>query len=183
MTKYLDGYVDVATRLAQALKKHPDLRIQETRQEVMTVADRLFLVCEVTVWRDPDDPRPSIGSVWEPLPGLTPYTKNSEWAVGHTSALGRALGYMGFGIGTAIASVDEVNARREAPESPLEAPQRAALGSAGQIEPTGPTKAQLGKLRALGYAGPTPNTKLDASRLIDKLIEAKVALSTEEEPF
>lgn len=181
--KYLDGYVDVPTRLRMALERYPDLRIQETGHDLISIGDRLFLVCHVTVWRTADDPRPSIGSAWEPLPGVTPYTKNSEWMVGFTSALGRALGYMGFGIDKAIASQNEVDARQDAQERPLEAPQRAALGSAGQTDPTGPTKAQLGKLRALGFSGPTPNTKLDASRLIDKLVEAKVASATEEDPF
>ena len=185
-TKYLDGYVDVPTRLRMALEKYPDLRVVESGHQIVEVADLTFLVCHVTVYLTPDDPRPVGGSAWERLPGLTPYTKNSELMVGMTSALGRALGYLGFGIDKAIASQNEVDARREPterPESPVERPERAALGSQVQIDPTGPTKAQLGKLRALGYTGPTPNTKLDASREIDKLVAAKTALATEEDPF
>jgi len=184
--KYLDGYVDVATRLRMALEKYPDMRVVEAGHQIVEVADLTFLVCHVAVYLTPDDERPVCGSAWERLPGLTPYQKNSELMVGMTSALGRCLGYLGFGIDKAIASQNEVDARREPterPERPLEASERPALGSAAQVDPTGPTKAQLGKLRALGFSGPTPNTKLDASRLIDKLVAAKVALSTEEEPF
>lgn len=181
----LDNYVDVATRLKIAIERFPELRIQETGRELIQLGEQLTLICTVTVWRTPDDPIPSIGSAAETIPAVRPSFRGSEVMIGFTSALGRALGYMGIGILGSIASANEIQARQtdEHPQSPSEAPQRAALGSAGQIDPTGPTKAQLGKLRALGFSGPTPATKLDASRLIDKLVQAKVALSTEEEPF
>jgi hypothetical protein len=45
---------------------------------------------------------------WEVFPGRTPYTKDSEQMNGATSALGRALGYMGFGIKAGLASANEV---------------------------------------------------------------------------
>jgi hypothetical protein len=186
-TKFLDGYVDVPTRLRMALEKYPDLRVVECPYQTVEFAGgQIFLVFSVAVYLTPDDPRPVTGSAWEPFPGKSPYTRDSEWMVGHTSALGRALGYLGFGIDKAIASQNEVDARREPterPERPLERPERAPLGSQAQTDPTGPTKAQLGKLRALGYTGPTPNTKLDASREIDKLVAAKTAIATGEDPF
>lgn len=109
----IDNYVDVPTRLAEALKKHPNLRIQETAAEVVTMPDgSTFYRCTVTVWRDETDPLPSVATAAEPYPGKTPYTKNSEFMVGMTSALGRALGYMGFGIGKSIASKNEIQARQ-----------------------------------------------------------------------
>jgi len=112
----IDNYVDVPTRLAEALKKHPNLRIQETSAEVVTMPDgSTFYRCTVTVWRDETDPIPSIATAAEPYPGKTPYTKNSEFMVGMTSALGRALGYMGFGVSKAIASRNEVEARQDQP--------------------------------------------------------------------
>lgn len=115
----IDNYVDVPTRLAEALKKYPDLRIQETSAEVVTMPDgSTFYRCTVTVWRDDKDPLPSIATAAEPYPGKTPYTKNSEFMVGMTSALGRALGYMGFGVAKAIASRNEVEARQTQPAAP-----------------------------------------------------------------
>jgi hypothetical protein len=60
-----------------------------------------------------DDSLPAIATAAEPYPGKTPYTKNSEFMVGMTSALGRALGYMGFGVNKSIASKNEVLARQE----------------------------------------------------------------------
>ncbi len=107
----LDNYVDVPTRLGMALKKYPDLRIQETQREIIEMPDKsCFIRCTVTVWRDANDPIPAIASACEIYPGRTPYTKMSENEVGFTSALGRALGYMGFGINKSIASRNEVEA-------------------------------------------------------------------------
>lgn len=110
----LNNYVDVPTRLTEALKKYPDLRIQETSAEVVTMPDgSTFYRCTVSVWRDDTDPIPAIATAAEPYPGKTPYTKNSEFMVGMTSALGRALGYMGFGISKTIASRNEIEARQD----------------------------------------------------------------------
>ena len=110
----IDNYVDVPTRLAEAMKRWPNLRIQETNAEVVTMPDgSTFYRCTVTVWRDETDPLPSIATAAEPYPGKTPYTKNSEFMVGMTSALGRALGYMGFGINKSIASRNEIEARQD----------------------------------------------------------------------
>ena len=109
----LDNYVDVATRLRLAFDKFPDLRVQETKREVVEMPDKsCFIRCEVAVWRDAADLKPSVASACELYPGRTPYTKNSENEVGFTSALGRALGYMGFGISNALATRDEVQAAR-----------------------------------------------------------------------
>ncbi len=109
----LNGYVDVPTRLRLALKDWPQLRIQETSCTLEQVGEQLFLICVVTVWRDERDAVPVIASAAEQVPGRTPYTRNAERMVGFTSALGRALGYMGYGIDKSIASHDEVKHRQE----------------------------------------------------------------------
>jgi hypothetical protein len=114
----LGDYVEVKDRLRAALEKYPDLRVQETARDIINVADKQLLICTVTVWRTADDQAPTIASAWEPLPGRTPYTRDSELMVGMTSALGRALGYMGFGITKSIASANEVEARREPTRAP-----------------------------------------------------------------
>ncbi len=109
----LNGYVDVPTRLRLALKDWPQLRIQETSCTLEQVGEQLFLICVVTVWRDERDAVPVIASAAEQVPGRTPYTRNAERMVGFTSALGRALGYMGYGIDKSIASHDEIKHRQE----------------------------------------------------------------------
>lgn len=112
----LGGYVDVPTRLRLALKDWPKLRIQETASTLEQIGEQLFMVCVVTVWRDETDPIPVIASAAEQIPGRTPYTRNAERMVGFTSALGRALGYMGYGIDKSIASHDEIKHRQDLPQ-------------------------------------------------------------------
>lgn len=126
MSYDLSEYVDVKTRLKQALAMYPQLRIVEHRPEITTVDNQLFIECSVTVSRDPDDPIPVTAYMFEPYPGRTPFTKLSEQANGATSALGRALGYMGFGIDVSIASSNEIMGRQQAKEQPqrLQTPAR-----------------------------------------------------------
>ena len=183
----LDNYVDVATRLKMALEKWPNLRVTESGYEIAQFGAETVLICRVTVWRDVDDEYPVIASASEPLPGRTPYTRNSELMVGMTSALGRALGYMGVGINSSIASRNEVEARQdqhgEAPTRPVE-PRTAQLGSAAG---DGPSQPQLRMLKALGYSGPTPRDKREASSIIDGLKKAAAMLeeakNSPEDPF
>jgi hypothetical protein len=115
MSYDLSDYVDVKTRLVQAFEKYPQLRITEHRPVPVQVGDQIMIECAVTVARDPDDPVPVTAYMYEPFPGRTPYTKLSEQANGATSALGRALGYMGFGITASLASANEVRNRQEQP--------------------------------------------------------------------
>ena len=110
----LGDYVDVPTRLAEALKRWPNLRIQETRPVIVTVDNQQYVEISCTVWRDDTDPLPTTAYCWEPIPGRTPYTKGSEMMNASTSCLGRALGFLGMGIGKSIASRNEVQARQPA---------------------------------------------------------------------
>lgn len=112
MTFNLDNYVDVPTRLRLALDKFPDLRVQESQPIFREVSERLYIEVRTTVWRDKDDALPVIAYCWEPFPGTTPYTRDSEQMNASTSALGRALGMMGFGIDHKMASKQEVLARQ-----------------------------------------------------------------------
>lgn len=111
----LNEYVDVASRLKIAHERWPELRIEEMLPEIVVIGDRTFVQATVTVYREPADPRPTSATVWEPFPGLTSFSKNSEVPVGMTSALGRALAYMGLEVRKSIASRDEVAARRPEP--------------------------------------------------------------------
>lgn len=111
VTVNLQGYVDVATRRRLAVERWPDLRIVEGLPEVVTVADATFVQVTVTVYRDPTDPMPTRATVWERLPGRTPYTRDSEVMNAATSALGRALGYMGVGVETSLSTRDEIALR------------------------------------------------------------------------
>jgi len=138
----LSNYVDVKTRLKQALAVFPQLRVVEHRPEITAVADQLFIECSVTVSRDPDDPIPVTAYMFEPYPGRTTFTKLSEQANGATSALGRALGYMGFGIDVSIASSNEVMGRQQA----------AAQHDPSEPAAPGPRVTQITQRKQLGSA-------------------------------
>ena len=113
MSNFMDGYLDVATRLKIAFEKYPDLRIQETHREVVEMPDKsCFIRCTVTIWRTADDPIPCVASACELYPGRTSFQKYSENEVGYTSAVGRALAYMGFSGNKSLASLDEVNSAK-----------------------------------------------------------------------
>jgi len=160
----LDGYVTVNERLKLALAKYPDLRVEELPFDIVEIGGQTNLHCTVRVYTTPDDTRPVLGSVLEPIPGRTPYTRNSELMVGMTSALGRALGYLGFGIDKGIASNDEVAARvgtdREF-EDAMPAVTRAKVGSRAK---TGPSKAAQAAFERAGGAdtGEPVNAVLEA---------------------
>ena len=161
----LDNYVDVATRLRLAFDKYPDLRIQETAREVVEMPDKsCFIRCTVTVWRDGLDVIPSIATACELYPGKTSFSKNSENEVGFTSALGRALGYMGFGIANAIATRDEVQAAQS-----RQSTQLASVVNIHEVEqPFGETvdtkqyasPKQRGMIRALAFEKKIGTTEL-----------------------
>jgi hypothetical protein len=169
----IDNYVDVPTRLTEALKKYPNLRIQETDAQVVTMPDgSTFYRCTVTVYRDIDDALPAIATAAEPYPGKTPYTKNSEFMVGMTSALGRALGYMGFGVNKSIASKNEVLARQE-DDQDIVRPERtrAVMGSKAVLNDAAPSgnfasAKQINFIKALAKG-----LELDEGGLLLKLHE------------
>jgi hypothetical protein len=108
----LSGYVEVKDRVVEFYAKYADGRIQATPPEVVTVGDRTFLAVTATVYRTPDDPTPCVASAWEPFPGKTPYTRDSEAMNAETSAWGRALAAAGIGTQRSMSSADEVRARQ-----------------------------------------------------------------------
>ena len=159
----LDGYVTVNERLKMALAKYPDLRVMELPFLVQEINGDTFLWCAVAVYPTPEH-QPTNGSVLEPMPGRTPYTRNSELMVGYTSALGRALGYLGFGIDKGIASNDEVAARigtdREFNDA-MPAVTRAKVGSRAK---TAPSKAAQAAFDRAGDA--------DTAEPVESVLEA-----------
>lgn len=111
MTYNIDpDYVDVATRIQEFYAKYPDGRLVTTQHKVIEVGDKAFAACVVAAYRDTTDPHPCQGIAWEPIPGPTPFTKDSELMNAQTSAWGRAIVAVGI-PSKKIASSDEVRAR------------------------------------------------------------------------
>ena len=104
----LDNYVPVEDRIEAFYAQHPEGSIQTE----ITHLDPLLVIVRATVYRDPNDERPTTGHSQMCIPGKTPYTKDSEVENAETSAVGRALALMGFEVRRGVASRQEVRGRR-----------------------------------------------------------------------
>lgn len=118
---FAEGYNTVAERIAEWREQYPDGTLAPVDlavpYRIETVGSQTFLVVVAAAYRTPDDPRPGVGMAWEPLPGLTNFTRNSELQNAETSAWGRAI----IAVGAAdakkgVASRDEVERRQSESE-------------------------------------------------------------------
>lgn len=104
-------YVDVAERIKAFKKIYPHGSLQQVSVEFREFAGQSWVIYTAAAYRDIDDPRPGIGTAWEPVPGKTPFTRDSELMNAETSAWGRAI--VAVGLETKkIASADEVRNRQ-----------------------------------------------------------------------
>ena len=156
----LDSYVTVNERLTMALERWPELRVVEAGPKIIQIGDDTFVEVTITVWRDPSDTLPATAAAWEPFPGKTPYTRDSEMMNASTSALGRALGLMGIGTAGSISTADEVINRqydREMAGHDIkrtkagEAPRRPSKPPEANSAPTGGQKRQKPTDKMLGF--------------------------------
>lgn len=164
----LDDYVDVAERVEQFYEKHPEGRlvtdIVELRPDLVIVRARAY--------QTPDDPTPSTGHSMLAIPGHTPYTKGSEVENAETSAVGRAIAFLGFAVKKGIASRQEVRNKSQdggggaTPPAPAARPSAALQERAQAVEEGGfwtgrlafnpkPSSAYAGFLREDKKRGPS----------------------------
>lgn len=128
----LDDYVDVAERIAAFKQEHPEGSLQTIRWEVVEVGGKPFVVYRAAAYRSQDDTRPGHGTAWEPFPGKTPYTKDSELMNAETAAWGRAIVALGIAASKKIASRQEVKARLEEPEEAADGATEASTQAASK---------------------------------------------------
>ena len=117
MTWDLKDYVDVPARLKMLADKFPDVRIVEHEPRIITIGNSTFLQVKVQAWRSTDDQHPAIAYCWEPYPGTTPYTRDSEQMNAATSALGRLCAIMLPGAFAKQASANELLHRAGPPRN------------------------------------------------------------------
>jgi hypothetical protein len=126
----LNGYVDVAERVAAFAEKYPEGSLQSTLEFIPEASGWM---CRAEAYRTPDDPRPGVGHAFEPVPGKTPYTKDSEAMNAETSAWGRAIVALGFPT-KKIASADEVKARQTGSQTPAAPSNEVTVDTPGSSE-------------------------------------------------
>ncbi len=114
---FADDYVPVSERIIAFREAYPEgsLRPADPARpfQIIEVDGRTFLAYTAAAFRTPDDAAPGIGCAWEPVPGLTNFTRNSELQNAESSAWGRAI----IAVGAAdakrgIASQEDVQNRQ-----------------------------------------------------------------------
>ena len=114
----LDNYVPVEDRIEAFYEKHPEGSIQTE----LAHFDPQMVIVKATIYRHPDDPRPSTGHSQMNIPGKTSFTKDSETENAETSAVGRALAMMGFEVRKGVASRQEVRNKAPMPDPQIDTP-------------------------------------------------------------
>lgn len=105
----LDDYVDVAERIRQFKAAYPDGSLQTWAEpQIVQAGDKTFVMYAAAAFRTEHDDRPGVGWAWEPVPGPTPFTRDSELMNAETAAWGRAILALGDFAAKRIASRDEV---------------------------------------------------------------------------
>lgn len=106
-------YIDVATRIADFREKYPDGRLRQADVQFLEFANKHWVVYTAEAWRTADDPAPAQGTAWEPVPGPTNFTRDSELQNAETAAWGRAIvAAMASDTKEGIASREEVRNRQ-----------------------------------------------------------------------
>src|SRR5579864_9511471 len=123
----LKGYKEVPDRIIEFYAKYPEGRLTRLGEPSIVVLNvptfdedgtktgevaKTFIQYTAAAYRTENDRVPGVGTIWEPFPGQTPYTKDSEMANAETSAWGRALVAIGIlSKDEKIASANEIRAR------------------------------------------------------------------------
>jgi hypothetical protein len=164
----LDDYVDVAERIATFREKYPEGSLQpadlSNPYRIEVVGGSAFVTYVAAAYRTPDDARPGIGSAWEPVPGSTPYTRNSELQNAETAAWGRAIqAALAADARRGIASRQEVRNRRAERTAPAgEAAATTGLMARINALPTNAIKVACRKavVAEFGQPGDIPAERL-----------------------
>ena len=119
--QFAQDYIDVAERIRTFRELYPTGSLQQVDVKFIDFAGQSWVVFTAAAYRSPEDPRPGIGTAWEPVPGKTPYTRDSEVMVAETSAWGRAIvAALAGDTKRGVASKEEVLNRVAIAKTPLD---------------------------------------------------------------
>ena len=169
-----DNYIEVAERIEKFYEEYPEGRLVCDEPPMgLTFGDQEFICVRAKAYRSPEDPYPGDGWAWEPVPGTTPFTRNSELMNAQTAAIGRAIVSVGLLASRKIASAEEVRNRKAESANPAPAPVASSAPEglpSEQVEAVLPAvKAWLGdnvdrkdefKLNLVSLGVSSPNKKL-----------------------
>lgn len=121
-------YIDVATRIVEFKKIWPQGNLAQLNLEFLRdFGGKDWVVYTAAAYRSPEDDNPGIGTAWEPVPGPTRFTKDSEVQNAETAAWGRAMvAALAVDTKKGVASAEEVRNRQTE--------KRDWLKEAGQID-------------------------------------------------
>ena len=128
-------YIDVATRIIEFRSIYPTGSLQPWRDpyvievRITETTFKSFMVYSAAAYRSPDDKLPGVGYAWEPIPGPTNFTRDSELQNAETAAWGRAMvAALAVDTKKGIASSEEVRNRQtksvDAPQAKTPAAKR-----------------------------------------------------------
>jgi hypothetical protein len=133
----LKDYKEVSERIIDLRQKYPDASLQS--EVILWPTEALpFIAVKALCYRTRKDENPGVGLAWEPFPGKTPYTRDSELQNAETSAWGRAIvAALASDTKQGVASADEVRNRRAEPTRTAGSRD----GGAGATQRTSPASA------------------------------------------
>lgn len=111
----LDDYKTVPERISEFRDKYPEGSLQQVDLQFVDFAGGSWVVYTAAAYRSPFDSMPGHGTAWEPVPGKTQFTRDSELQNAETAAWGRAIvAVLAADVQKGIASREDVRNRQTA---------------------------------------------------------------------
>lgn len=188
----ISDYNTVAERIAEFREKYPEGSLQPYGDwKVVEVGGKTFITYTAAAYRTPDDQRPGIGTAWEPFPGPTQFTKDSELMNAETGAWGRAIvAALAADTKKGIATAEDVRNRQSddqprqqnnsRPPQPRNKPAKPVDTSTGEVLP--PLEDLIAKLDQQGkdtIAEKTKGFPETLSPQAEKTVRKMVAIEQE----
>lgn len=178
----LGDYKDVPTRIVEFREKHPEGSLRPLNPSepyrIEAIGGQTFVVYVAAAFRTPDDPSPGVGAAWEPFPGKTSYTRDSELQNAETSAWGRAIvAALTTDSKGRIASREEVRNQREVPMADVGAVR--ALGERLKERPTSERDAIKQKMAEAGLSFTEALTQAELDTIESWAAEIEDSVSTD----